>query len=244
MKAIDFERAKRAAQPTQKPSLYAALARAKAEFPEIIKNRVATVRMKSGGQYSYNYADLSDILSATTPALSAYGLFAYQEVTQGGVVTHVVHESGERKTDAPWPIKPMPARDLSDAQSFQSAVQVARRYSMCAALGISAEETLEGDYSRKRGLPEAINEEFETGDGVRMPVGAKFKRDMTARQKAEEAARAIIEQFEGVKTQVGVNGVWSRNEDFIALLQEKHDDLYAQVFDAFERHMDDKPGPT
>ena len=62
---------------------------------------------------------------------------------------------------------------------------------------------------------------------------------MTPREKAEEAARAIIEQFKGVKTQVGVNGVWTRNEDFIAALQEKHSDLYDNVFEEFHKYMED-----
>ena len=242
LKPIEFERAKRSAnRPT--PSIWAALARAKAEFPEIPKNRVATVRMKSGGQYSYNYADLADILNATTPALSAWGLFATQDTTPDGVVTHVFHESGEVWTSQPWPIKPMPLRTLDDAQSYQSAVQVARRYSMCATLGISAEETLEGDTSRKRGLPENIDANFSTSDGIRMPAGAKFKPDDSPRQKAQAAADAIVSQFDEVKTQRGLHGVWSRNEDFITILQEKHSDLYDNVFEAFHRHMDDKEAP-
>lgn len=239
VRPIDIERA-RAAKASVKPSgLVAAMARARAEFPEIPRNRVATVRMKSGGQYSYNYADLADVFNATTPALSAYGLTIFQFPEKGEIVTVIAHESGEERRFT-WPIKAMPARGIDDAQSYQSAVQVAKRYALTAALGISTEETVEGDYSRKKGLPENINENFETGDGIRMPRGAKFSPNDGPRKKAEAAAEAIIAQMDEVKTVAGLNGVWNRNESFIALLDEKHNDLYQNVFDKFHMHIDEK----
>lgn len=239
LKPIDIERAKRPVQK-EESSIFAALAGARGEFPDIPKNRVATVKMKNGGQYSYKYADLADILSATTPALSAWGLFVTQNTTPEGIVTIVFYKDGGRIDSEPWPVKPMPTRDLLDAQSYQSAAQVARRYCYCTTLGIAPEDTIEGDTSRKTGLPENLNADFSTGDGIRMPAGAKFKADDDQRTKAQAAAEAIIGQFDKVKTQVGVNGVWSRNEDFIAVLQERHSDLYDNVFEAFHRHMDDK----
>lgn len=237
---IDLERARRsrnapkdAVNPMNK-----ALADARGEYPEIPKTRTATVKMKNGGQYSYDYADLADVISAVNPVLSAFGLDFYQYPDGQNLMTVVTHESGlERKT--PWPIKAMPQRNLDDAMSYQSALQVIKRYALLAALGISAEETHEGDHSRKRGMPKGINENFETEDGVRHPKGAKFTGKMTPREKAEEAARAIIEQFEDVKTQVGVNGVWARNETFIAALQERHADLYDNVFETFHKYMED-----
>jgi hypothetical protein len=83
-----------------------------------------------------------------------------------------------------------------------------------------------------------INERFEVGDGVRMPTGAKFTADMTPRQKAQEAARAISAQFNAAKTGRGLSGAWDRNSMFIDLLAEKHDDLYQDVLDQFQALMD------
>jgi len=224
--------------------LYASLAKARAEFPEIPRNREAVVRMKNGGSYKYKYADLSDVFRATTPALSAYGLAVMQYVNGSDINTEIVHESGAARI-FPWPIKPMPMRSLDDAQQFQSAVQVAKRYGLTAALGITTEETVEGN-ARVGGSGENANQKisidanFETNDGIRHPRGAVFTEGMTPREKAQEAARAIIQQFKDVKTITGVEGRWSANEMFIEALRDRHPDLYSEVFDQFTMYCDDK----
>jgi hypothetical protein len=240
VRPLDFERARREKKPqdTQMDPLFKAMADARGEYPEIPKTRTATVKMKDGRQYSYDYADLADVVRAVNPVLSAFGLNFWQWPEGNDLITEITHESGRSK-QFKWPIKAMPKRTLDDAMSHQSSMQVVKRYALLSALGISAEETHEGDHSRKRGMPKGINENFETEDGVRHPKGAKFTSAMTPREKAEEAARAIVGQFDDVKTQVGVNGVWSRNETFIAALQERYPDLYDNVFDTFHKYMED-----
>jgi hypothetical protein len=220
--------------------LIGALARARGEFPEIPRTRTAVVRMKSGGQYSYTYADLADVLNAVVPALSAYELAVRQYPESGDIVTEVWHSSGACLKSR-WPIKAMPQRSLEDAQSYQSAVQVAKRYALTAALNISTEETVEGDPKAQRFARETkeapnplnMDEHFETPDGIRSPKGARFTKEMTPRQKAEEAARAIEAQFDEVKTVVGLNGVWNRNQAFIDALSDGHGDLFQSVYDKF-----------
>lgn len=217
--------------------LFGDLARARGEFDEIPRNRVATIRMKNGGQYSYRYADLADMLRATTPALAAYGLAVSQWPEGNTLYTMVAHKSGATHV-TPWPIKAMPQRGLDDAQQFQSAVQVAKRYALGAALGVSTEETIEGDERAHKtvtngGRGDPFNEE----DGIRGPRGANLNKDMTKREMAVESARAIEAQFDDVKTAVGLNGVWNRNERFIAAMQDKHDDLFQNIYDKFHSLM-------
>lgn len=219
-----------------KAQIFAALAKARGLFPEIIKNRVATVKHDKG-QYSYKYADLSDVFNAIDPILAANGLTVMQFPEAMNLTTIIGHESGEQIT-AQWPIKAMKGGDIGNAQGFQGAVQVAKRYALTALLGVSTEETVEGDQSRKFTQTDPMNDKFETGDGVRMPAGAKFTKDMTPRQKAEEAARAIMEQFGTVKTGKGLSGAWDRNAAFIDLLAEKHDGLYQNVLDVFQTRME------
>lgn len=227
---------KPATHPVEKPEMdfremQAALAKARGEFPDIPKNRTATVRMKNGGQYSYKYADLADVFHAIDPVLAAYGLSVSQFPDGDKLITEVMHESGAiRRT--PFPIKPMPGRDLSSAQDYQSAVQVTKRYALTAALGISTEETVEGDPKAKKPAFQ-INEKFETDDGRRVPKGANITDKMTPREMAVEAARAIEAQMDEVKTIVGLNGVWNRNQVFIDRLSEKHDDLFQNIYEKF-----------
>lgn len=228
--------------PPSKAKLFTALAKARMEFDEIPRTRTARVRTKSGVQYEYDYADLSDVFAAVTPGLAAYGLTVSQYPDGNTLKTTISHESGEF-LEVGWPIKPMPARGLDDAQSFQSAVQVAKRYALTAALGISTEETVEGDPKamRNKRLDEKAkaDEEEHGSDGVRIPHGAVIKPEMTDREKAEEVARAIEQQMDERKTVKGVNGVWNRNERFITALQERHPDLFENVYDKFHSFSDE-----
>lgn len=219
--------------------IYKAIARARGEFPEIPRNRVATIRMKSGGSYSYRYADLADVVRATTPALAAYGLAIMQWPDGMTLKTMVTHESGAEKV-FDWPIKAMPQRDLGDAQSFQSAMQVAKRYAMTSVLGISTEETIEGDEKAHKTIhsnPQPDADPFIEADGIRAPHGAKVTAKMSKADLAAESARAIIAQFGEVKTEKGLNGVWSRNERFINVFKENYDSLFNDVYDAFNEHL-------
>ncbi len=218
--------------------LFGALAKARGEFDDIPRNRIATIRMKNGGQYSYRYADLSDMLRATTPALAAYGLAVVQWPEGTTLYTMVCHESGAQYV-TPWPIKPMPQRGLDDAQQFQSAVQVAKRYALGAALGVSTEETIEGEEKAHKTIENGgmSRDPFNDADGIRGPHGAKLNADMTPREMAEESARAIEAQFDAVKTAVGLNGVWNRNEIFISRFQENYDDLFQNIYDKFHSLM-------
>lgn len=218
--------------------LYGALARARGEFPDIPRNRVATIRMKSGGQYSYKYADLADVIRATTPALAAYGLAVMQWPEGGTLKTMICHEGGASVV-RDWPIKAMPQRGLDDAQQYQSAVQVAKRYAMTAILGISTEETIEGDARAHKTVVESQKSDpFIEPDGIRAPHGAKVNAKMNKREMAEESARAIEEQMDKVKTAAGLNGVWNRNERFIEVFKERHDDLFQNIYDKFHSLME------
>ena len=216
------------------PQLNAALAKARGEFPDIPRNRVATIKMKSGGQYSYKYADLADVFNAIDPALAAYGLLVMQWPEGDSLQTLVAHESGEERVTQ-WPIKALPQQSLDTAQAFQSAVQVAKRYALTADLGISTEETIEGDArGHKVVSPHPVAADpFIENDGIRAPVGAKVNSSMSKREMAEESARAIEAQFGEVKTIKGLNGVWNRNERFIDVFKERHDDLFQNIYDVF-----------
>ncbi len=232
-----MEEAETQAPLAPKGQIYAALAKARGLYPQIVKNRVATIKSEKA-QYSYKYADLSDVFTAIDPILADNGLTVMQFPQGSELVTVIGHESGE-SIQGTWPIKSLPRGDLGNAQGYQAAIQVAKRYALTAMIGVSTEETVEGDVTRKLAtIVDPINERFEVGDGVRMPAGAKFTKDMTPRQKAEEAARAISAQFRDTKTGKGLSGAWDRNSIFIDLLAERHDDLYQNVLDEFQALME------
>lgn len=124
-----------------------ALAQAQALFKPILKDKVATVRMRkgdnAGGTYTYNYADLSSVIDATKEALSKNGLAIMQPVEFQGerlvLHTKLLHSSGEMQSSF-WPLPP----PHTPAQEMGSALTYARRYSMSAILGVASEDDDDG----------------------------------------------------------------------------------------------------
>lgn len=226
--------------PTYGAKLFGALALARGEFPDIPRTRKATVKTDKAN-YSYMYADLADIFRATTDPMAAHGLGVWQDITRDGVLTTIYHESGEIKITEPWPIKPMKRGSLEDAQSLQAATQMAKRYSLQAALGISTEESHEGDRSRKinQNAP-SVTDTATQGlrDAWIDGVLDSLEEGATDRQKAEAFANQIIADFEKPKSMSGVNNAWNKRASIIDALEDKHNDLFQSVFDAFHARLD------
>lgn len=126
---------------------HVAFAAAQAAMPPIGKDKKATIETRGGGSYSYSYADLASILEAVTPVLSKHGLSVAQSVAtvdgQVAVETRVYHSSGHVEVFGPLSLP-----GGQDARSVGSAVTYARRYALCAALGIAPDEDDDGAAAR------------------------------------------------------------------------------------------------
>lgn len=120
-----------------------------ADFPPITKTRTATIKTKSGSEFSYSYADLPDILAAVQPVLMANGLGIAQsvvgELADLAVETRIYHKDGWVETFGPIHL---PGGE--DARAAGSAVTYARRYALCAALGIAPDEDDDGEAASVR----------------------------------------------------------------------------------------------
>lgn len=132
-----------AAPPRVAPELASALARAQGEFGTIRKGRTANVQTRTGGSYSYGFADLATVLEAVRPALSKHELALVQlpsvrQVDGAAFVqveTLLVHSSGASiATVLELPV------DAATPQAIGSGMTYARRYSLLALLGIAAED--------------------------------------------------------------------------------------------------------
>lgn len=126
--------------PAPAENIYAALAAAQAEFKPVQKNAVNPV-------FKSKYADLQSILDATRPVLNRHGLFLFQRVmssTDGvSVETCITHSSGETLSSGVLFIPVISPKN--PAQAFGSAETYARRYSLSAFLGVSADEDDDGN---------------------------------------------------------------------------------------------------
>jgi hypothetical protein len=123
--------------------VHVALAKAQGEFPPIHRSRTATVRPKEGAAYTYNYADLGDILAAVRPVLSKHGISVSQPIEMldsGRMVLRTLVAFGESAIDATMPLPP-----YDKPQSWGSALTYARRYSLTSLLGLATEDDDDGE---------------------------------------------------------------------------------------------------
>ncbi len=204
--------------------LYAALALAQGEFPEIPKNRTATIRPKDGNPWTYQYSDLSDLIKATAPALAKNGLSKFQYPEDNECVTVLAHKSGVT-IQSRYPIDYKPGGRMHPAQERKVAFEYARRYGLSGLLGIAAEETIEVGGGKSAGK----SFEDPERDGILSVRGAKNTHDATPAELARSYGEAIEEQIGEAKTLTGLEGVWSRNEKVINRLQDSYLGDYENV---------------
>lgn len=113
----------------------AALVAFQAEMPEITKGKTAQFTTKKGGSVKYSYAALDDIFKAIRPVLAKHGLAVFHITDERGVMCQLVHMNGEFLRTG---FVKIPSD--SDPKTVGIAITYARRYTLCALLGIAAEE--------------------------------------------------------------------------------------------------------
>lgn len=129
---------------TDKSELFEALARAQANFGQVKKSGKANIPTKSGANYTYNFAKLSDVLGATIPALNNEGIYFsqhpnYSLSSNGAMVTIVStlsHKSGASISHESIPL----FYNMNDAKQAGSVMTYLRRYGACQLLGIEGDD--------------------------------------------------------------------------------------------------------
>jgi len=176
-------------------SIAAALSKAQLAFPDIPKDKTVKVKMKSGGEYSYKYAELSSIVKATRKPLSDNELSLTQGITKEGdvvlCVTKLLHSSGEW-FETSYPV----IYSEDDMQGFAGGFTFSRRYGLSAMLGVATEEDTDGnganqekDQSKKK--PPADPPAQKQSTQTQPPAAKKFEvyavppNPLTALEKME-----------------------------------------------------------
>lgn len=145
-----------APKPDETPrhdNVYQALAAAQSEIRDPKKTRTAKVKSKrTGVEFEYKYADLSDALAAIRPALSKHGIASLQttSITDGQMVlnTILVHgDSDTRTTGSVYPVCSI----HGDHQQMGAAVSYARRYALCMAVGVAPANDGDGEVAAPAG---------------------------------------------------------------------------------------------
>jgi ERF superfamily protein len=137
---MSVPQAPEALESAETEEIYKAFIAAQGEFTPVEKKKIASVyNPKSGKTYTYQYADIGDVLKMVTPILSKHGIAILQPHILFGnqlrVCTRLVHTSGQ------WMMSY--GIDLSTSgspQDFGGDSSYFRRYDMSSFLGIASED--------------------------------------------------------------------------------------------------------
>lgn len=147
-------------KPMEFDKIAAALAKAQAKMTNPPKTKSGQCR---GGRYMY--ADLAEVLDHIRGPLSENALAVVQIVTPGVLITRLIHSSGQF-IDSNYPL---PTTSL-DAQAMGSAITYARRYSVCALVGIAAEDDEDGAKATEAEQAAASAEESQKKEDARKRI--------------------------------------------------------------------------
>ena len=167
---------------TEHANLTAALAAVQAKLPKIPKSKTATVPTKTGGSYTYRYADLAEVSAAVLPLLAAEGLAwtCLPEYDNGRLLLRAeLRHTGGDKLEAAWPL---PA-DASP-QMLGGALTYGRRYLLSAVVGVATDEDDDAGHAssrqqalrqRRRAQPEPEPEPEELRGTIRMATDKQLQ---------------------------------------------------------------------
>lgn len=174
------------------------------EQPKLEKE--VKVKTKTGGSYSFKYADLCACVKAATPALKANGLSVCQLISDGKLVTILSHKSGQWfKSELMLP------NQTTDYQAYGSAITYLKRYSYCAILGIVA----------------------DTDDDANMACGNQADiKDRRATQQStytEAQLKEALADVANCSTVQQINAVWGKWQATAPALCAKGTEFYNAV---------------
>jgi hypothetical protein len=149
--------------------------------------------------YSYKYADLTEIISATRPALTKYGLSFTQSYKDGGFLTVLFHSSGESMKTGFVPCEI--AKNL-DMKVVAGLFTYGKRISLTAALGVSADEDIDAAAEESKQGNSTTRTENKKKEEPSRPKEASTERikELFAYGKfngyeAEDMKKLLVEQY-------------------------------------------------
>lgn len=127
-------------QQADHKNIHIALAAFQQKVPRVAKDSSASVKTKTGGNYSYTYASLDVVIQAVIPALAAEGIAWVAIPTYGdGPRFHLryglYHGKSDTCIEGSYPLP-----DGSAPQEMASAITYARRYTLMSLAGVFPED--------------------------------------------------------------------------------------------------------
>lgn len=176
----------------------AANAAFKAEAIEIIKTKRVQFRNKAGGMTDYTHAELSDLIEAVTPRLSAHGLSISWKPTKQTrdwiEVTCTLKHAGGHSETATLGADPDASGGKNSIQAIGSAMTYLERYTAKAILGI-AEKGQDNDGRGETPDGEAPPTDARAAAASETYPAADFDRNLPTWKKYIESGRKTADDI-------------------------------------------------
>jgi len=158
--------------------LYKALVEAQKAIKSLPRTKEVSVRTKSGSTYAFRYAPLDAIITHVRKPLTDNGLWFMQSVERVDdltvLKTFLVHSSGECFST----VVPLSLNQSMTPQEQGSALTYAKRYGLCAILGLVADEDDDGNHASGHTIQSASETAHETPEST---PGALYVSDVTSK---------------------------------------------------------------
>lgn len=141
--------------------LAAALSKAQAAFPKVLKDRTAKIQSPRGN-YEYKYADLATLIEAIRKPLADNGL-AFSQLIQMGEGHHVLHTVLIHSSGAEL-CSNYALGNHDRPQEMGSEITYARRYALSALLGVASEDDDDGAAAQRSDSVRAKKPPYEGKD--------------------------------------------------------------------------------
>lgn len=187
---------------------WAAFCKAQAVMESPTRSKTATVKMQTGGTYTFSYAPLDAIFAVARKPLADNDLCVYQEVEHDYIRTTIFHASGESKSS----VYPIFHAANPSAQQFGSGVTYARRYSLMLALGIAAEEDDDGNAAdqNQRTIVDRGQQQQQPPRG--RPQVVQTQQGNSIRDAAVAARNKVRASIENARSLDELNKAWSESD--------------------------------
>ncbi|WP_226780306.1 ERF family protein [Oceaniglobus trochenteri] len=172
-----------------------ALAEARSEIPPIIKDAEVDFTTQKGRTH-YKHETLSGIAKVIDPILSKHGLsYRYRTSQQGGVmVTCIISHRLGHSEETTLAGAPDQSGNKNNFQAVGSAVTYLQRYTLKAALGLSAE--VDDD---AQGAAPQVQDHRENRDGVQQ----------LPKSNAAQLSRQLMQAVQRAKTLTELKAIWT-----------------------------------
>lgn len=166
--------------------LATALAKFQGSLEQPSLNSEVKVKTKTGGEYKFKYADLSECKRAAKQPLADNELSVCQLIEDDySIRTILLHSSGQWISS-----KVRMPSNTADAQSIGSAITYAKRYAFCAILGIVADDDEDANIASGN-----TTQKEQPLEQPKKTTNSKVKKELTRDHINNESAMESISKW-------------------------------------------------